>query len=381
MRVQQAFEMEDPDIITDLRQHNTGQPSKYQAFFTYAQQYLENVIETAVDDRRHDRFTHLAQAMSVPDLLQQVKDICPENTPIPSEQWLRLQFAPKNPSSLASLQYTGNLKVKLQVQSRQLRKTHVDNHYASAIFRYMKDFAVKFRDFCVFVAMDDKHHCKVGEPGHPVAAVERGKRVVVGSDKVFAVSDHDFTKFSVVPSVTMLIDIPESVAEGSFYRGQVFVGVKDLALEPSSPLRHITELKDILMGEGIDKPILCMYSDGGPDHRVTYLSVQLSIICVFLSGNYDMIIAARTPPMGSWKNPPERIMSILNLALQAVGLMRKETSSVCEQKLKSASGLSQLRDIAKDPLMRQEMVDSIEPVKVTDKKYFSPNNFNSCNCT
>lgn len=124
-----------------------------------------------------------------------------------------------------------------------------------------------------------------------------------------------------------------------------------------------------------------MYSDGGPDHRVTYLSVQLSIICLFLSGNYDMIIAARTPPMGSWKNPPERIMSILNLALQAVGLMRKETSSVCEQKLKSASGLSQLRDIAKDPLMRQEMVDSIEPVKVTDKKYFSPNNFNSCNCT
>lgn len=69
--------------------------------------------------------------------------------------------------------------------------------------------------------MDDKHHCKVGEPGHPVAAVERGKRVVVGADQVFAVSDYEFTKFSIVPSVTMLIDIPESVNEGSFYRGQV----------------------------------------------------------------------------------------------------------------------------------------------------------------
>lgn len=69
--------------------------------------------------------------------------------------------------------------------------------------------------------MDDKHHCKVGEPGHPVAAVERGRRVVVGADQVFAVSDYDFTKFSIVPSVTMLIDIPESVNEGSFYRGQV----------------------------------------------------------------------------------------------------------------------------------------------------------------
>lgn len=365
LRVQQAFEMEDPDIITDLRHHNTGQPSRYHIFFDHAKQYLESVVETAVDERRHDRFTHLAQAMSVLDLLQQVKDICPENTPIPSEQWLRLQFAPKNPSALASLQYTGSLKVKFQVQSRQLRKTHVDLHYASAAFRYLKEFAVKFRDFCVLVAMDDKHHCKVGEPGHPVAAVERGKRVVVAADKVFAVSDHDFTKFSIVPSVTMLIDIPESVSEGSFYRGQVYVGVKDLALEPSSPLRHIAELKDILRKEGLTKPILCIYTDGGPDHRLTFLSVQLSIICLFLSGNYDMIVAARTPPLASWKNPPERVMSILNLALQAVGLMRKETSAETEQKLKSASGLQQLRDIAKDPKFHEEMIDSIEPVKVS----------------
>lgn len=364
LRVQQAFEMEDPEIITDLRQHNKGQPSKYHIFFDHAKQYLENVVETAVDDRRHDRFTHLAQALSVPDLLRQVKDSCPQDTPIPSDQWLRLQFAPKNASTYNSLQYTGSLKVKFQVQSRQLRKSHADAHYASAIFRYLKDFAVKFRNFCVFVAMDDKHHCKVGEPGHPVAAVERGKRVVVSSDKVFAVSDHDFTKFSIVPSVTMLIDIPDSVSEGSFYRGQVYVGVKDLVLEPSSPVRHMAELKNILTEEGDTKPILCIYSDGGPDHRLTYLSVQLSIICLFLSGNYDMIVAARTPPMASWKNPPERIMSILNLALQAVGLMRREASAECEQKLKSAGGLSQLRDIAKDPVLRQEMVDSIEPVKV-----------------
>lgn len=135
-------------------------------------------------------------------------------------------------------------------------------------------------------------------------------------------------------------------------------------MEPSSPLRHITELKDILANEELTKPLLCLYTDGGPDHRLTYLSVQLSIICLFLSGNYDMIVAARTPPMASWKNPPERVMSILNLALQAVGLMRKETSAETEQKLKSASGLQQLRDIAKNPKFREDMVDSIEPVKV-----------------
>ena len=206
--------------------------------------------------------------------------------------WLRLQFSPKIPSSYASLQYTGKLNVKYQVQSRQLRKQHADCHYASAIFHYQKVMAVMFRKFSTFVCMDDKHHCKVGEPGHPVAAVERGKRVIVNEDKVFAVSDHDFTKFSVIPSVSMLLDIPNSI-NGSFYRGQVYVGVKDLILEPSSPLRHITELFDILKSDKA-KPILFMYTDGGPDHRLTYLSVQLALVCLFIAGDFDMLVATDT---------------------------------------------------------------------------------------
>lgn len=45
-----------------------------------------------------------------------------------------------------------------------------------------------------------------------------------------------------------------------------------------------------------------------------------------------MLVGVRTPPMNSWKNPPERIMSILNLALQSVGLMRKEQSENFKKK-------------------------------------------------
>lgn len=77
-----------------------------------------------------------------------------------------------------------------------------------------------------------------------------------------------------------------------------------------------------------------------------------------------MLIAARTPPMGSWRNSAEYIMSILNLALQAVGLMRSQASNRCEKRLRPASRLGQLREVAKDPAMRQEMKDSVEPVKV-----------------
>lgn len=93
----------------------------------------------------------------------------------------------------------------------------------------------------------------------------------------------------------MLLDIPESIY-GSFYRGQVYVGVKDLVLEPSSPIRHITEASKFLECEQNQKPILLIYTDGGPDHRLAYLSVKLSLICLFLHGKYDMLVAVRTPP-------------------------------------------------------------------------------------
>ena len=60
----------------------------------------------------------------------------------------------------------------------------------------------------------------MGEPGCPVAAVERGRRVIVGLGKALEVADHDFTKLTLTPSVTFLVDVPDDI-EGSFYRGQV----------------------------------------------------------------------------------------------------------------------------------------------------------------
>lgn len=40
----------------------------------------------------------------------------------------------------------------------------------------------------------------------------------------------------------------------------------------------------------------------------------------------DVLIAARTAPNHSWANPVERIMSIVNLGLQCVGMMRQKSS-------------------------------------------------------
>ena len=102
------------------------------------------------------------------------------------------------------------------VQARQTRKWHQDANYALAIFQYLKEMAIRYQDLYDFVFMDDKHKCKVGKPHAPVAAVERGKAVVVSVDgKKFSALDHDFTRCSITPSVTLFCHIPKDI-EDSF---------------------------------------------------------------------------------------------------------------------------------------------------------------------
>ncbi|GET04088.1 uncharacterized protein LOC105326236 [Rhizophagus clarus] len=363
-RVKLALELGDPDITIDLHEHRSGRSSKYDTFWKIAAQFLAGKaadVVTAVDERRHDTVVHLATAISVNYLLNQIKRECLPKTPIPSAQWLRLQFWPKNLTRLSSLQFTGLLPLKFMVQTRQLQAFHPDVHYASALFRYEKEFAVKFRKITNLIFLDDKHHCNIGEPEFPVAAVERGKKVMVSKDTTFAVADYDFTKTGIIPSVAMICNIPESI-NGDFYAGKVHIGLKDPIFQPSSPLRHATELYHLLLDEElVDKLVLCLYTDGGSDYHCTYTCVQLSYICLFIALDLDYFVAIRTPPQHSWKNPVEQIMSILNLGLQSVGLMRTEMNDDSERLISKCGTINEIRKKAEEnPTLKVDLNASLQ---------------------
>ncbi len=57
----------------------------------------------------------------------------------------------------------------------------------------MNNYAVLNREISLFISLDDKHKVKVGEPGNPVAAVERGRRVIVNGQDTLVVGDHNFS--------------------------------------------------------------------------------------------------------------------------------------------------------------------------------------------
>ena len=86
---------------------------------------------------------YMAKAI-VWDLMQEVTKLCPPETPIPSLQWVRLQFCLRNPWAKVASLYHGCFKVKMMVQKRQFCRDHIDQHYCAALFRYMREYAIKF---------------------------------------------------------------------------------------------------------------------------------------------------------------------------------------------------------------------------------------------
>ncbi len=182
-RLKEALDSEDFDIIVDLRELNEGRTAKYDEFWDKCTEYLSE--SSAVPERRHGEVCFMAKAISVRDLIQQVSKRCGANTPIPSDPWVRLNFSPRNPHAKVAEHYRGRLKVKHVIQKRQFRKSHPDQHYCAALFRYQRELAVKCQDVSTFVCLDDKHRIKVGEPDYPVAAAERGRQVIVSGADTF----------------------------------------------------------------------------------------------------------------------------------------------------------------------------------------------------
>lgn len=342
-RMMIALDSGDPELVVDLRQLNKGRPEKYNEFWSKLGNYLEEHV--AAQERRHGNIGYMPVACSVPDLIGEIKGRLPDGTPIPSETWVRYQFWPKDPSSKTATQYTGRFNVRFQVQTRQLRHDHPDSHYCAAQLKYLKEFVVKFRSNVCLVMEDDKHYINVGEPGLPLASLGRGRRVMVTgpAESRPTALDHDFCRLHVTLSVTLVPTIPE-VSSESFYQGQVYVAVKDSIFQSSSALRHAAESSPVVEESGA--PILASVADGGPDHNVRHGQTQLALISSFQRHNLDMLVAINTCPGNSWANPPERIMSILNIALYGVSLARDEMDSRNEKLLRRCSNMKEIREKA-----------------------------------
>ena len=97
-----------------------------------------NEYQTAMQERSHGDIAYLPFAISIKELTQQVQKRKP-GIFIPSEEWVRLQFCPKNPRHKSSFKHTGRFNIKYIVQWRPLQSEHPDSKYAYVYYKYLKE--------------------------------------------------------------------------------------------------------------------------------------------------------------------------------------------------------------------------------------------------
>jgi hypothetical protein len=367
---------DDTQLFYDLRRNN-GRPKdeELDPFWEGLESYLSE--HAVVHERRQSQSMYMPLAMSVEDLIDIVSKRIPEGSKIASKSWVSFNFWPSNPYVKSAINYTGRFQVKYAVQQRLTRAKHPDSPFAFHQFRMMKEMAVKYAEEAHMICLDDKAVVPVGEPECPISTnVRPHNRAMVPVGATLSALDHDFHVHGVIPSVLFQIDIPES-ADDNFYHGKVHVTVKDKVFQASSAIRHCAENVRILREEVSDnrvdsnRPILFVFTDGGPDHRSTYWNVQLSYLAMFVALDLDLLVTARTAPSQSYNNPAERSMSLLNIALQNTALQREKMEDQYEFKVKSLSSMKKIRDAAeKQPQLKTAIIESLEPVQAMLKFKF-----------
>lgn len=169
----------------------------------------------------------LAKAISVHDLKAEVSKRCPPETPIPSESWIRLNFEPRNPRAKVSEHYSGKFT---NVYFKGIIRT---NTIVLLFFDIKESLQWSFKVIPLLCAWMTNTRLKLV---NPLAAAEHAVGrcyclIATHMSLVIITLDHDFTRFSVIPSVVLEVNS----FEGSWYTGQVFVAINDSVHEASSP--------------------------------------------------------------------------------------------------------------------------------------------------
>ena len=104
-------------------------------------QIFLNKIDPAVDERRHGDTPHMPFAVSIcqlREIVERLKQKFPDSiSPIPSIEWICLQFWPSNQYTDQESRYTGPFNIKSVYRSDSSAKDHPDKHYVNALLKYV----------------------------------------------------------------------------------------------------------------------------------------------------------------------------------------------------------------------------------------------------
>jgi len=74
--------------------------------------------------------------------------------------------------------------------------------------------------------------------------------------------------------------------------------------------------------------------------------MKLALISLFRKLDLDYLCVTRTAPHHSYRNPAERVMSVLDLGLKSIGPSKREIEDpIKEEAVRKCSSLSEIREL------------------------------------
>ncbi|KAF2905812.1 hypothetical protein ILUMI_00363 [Ignelater luminosus] len=230
---------------------------------------------------------------------------------------LYYRLIPRNVSTKDGGRHVNTVPVKLIRPSNSLRKEHEDTHFCAGQIKHIRDLAELLGPQAVNVlSVDDKARVPLGLP-----AAQKQAPILMHYERQILMPDYDYPiakGLKLIPSVIGVLCFKDWKVS---YSGPTCISIRGGAIDSSTAETHRQDLikylhhdkmRDYFWSNNRIKPVLVVFSDGGPDEAPRNEKVLQAAVKSFKMLDLDAMFVCTNAPHQSARNPVERRMAPLS---------------------------------------------------------------------
>ena len=295
-----------------------------------------------------------------------------------------MRLLPRNSFTKEGQRHVKTVPVKLIRAQNIQRKAHPDDHFAAAVNLYFRNLAEALGpEICLVISQDDKARVHMGLP-----AANKQAPVLMHLDYIVMLPDHDYVVapgHKLIPSVYAGLNFENRKLT---YSGPTYIAIRSGKHDKSTASSHAQDFRAFLTrqsfeslaktGAGEVKPVIFIFTDGGPDENPRFPKVLEEVAKNFRLFDLDGIFVATHAPGHSAFNQVERRMAPLSRDLAGLVLPHDHYGSHLNASGKTIDAELELKNFQKagETLAEVWSSNTIDGFPV-DAEYIAPENSTS----
>ena len=238
---------------------------------------------------------------------------------------------PARSNTIEAARHKDALDFRVGVKANDVSKDNINAHEYFANVGFVRQMCAEYPNECTIFSCDSKAKVHIG--GQAVSRYHQ-IRTFFPSDDTPHYMDHDFPVpgyliepdgyFQLVSKHTTIVVTKDKLDREIIdvpYSGPLFIYNRGVKNTSTSILDHLNDLADVILkNPSMDKPVLALVTDGGPDWSPKFNLNQFFLGRFWKENNLDMIICCCYAPGLSRYNPIEHKWSPCSKWLAGVSI-------------------------------------------------------------